>query len=309
MRTARPARLLAVIAAPALALGLVAAPAASPAGAATRHYREYVALGDSFSADVFTTLPPVTSGVPIGCAQSRTDYPHQVAKALKVQTFRDATCGSATTEHMTKPQSVPLGNPNPPQFKRLTKRTDLVTLGIGGNDIGLVGIAESCLSLLPTRSATSGCKATYTAGGVDKVTRAIAATAKKITKVVKGIRARSPKARIVLVNYLDAVPLDGSACWGLVAPITKTDMTWFAKKYQQMNAMIATVATRTHASLADTFTPTIGHDVCKGPGTRYVEGLVPLSVSNPLLLAFPFHPNQAGANAQAKAVIARIKRS
>ena len=88
--------------------------------------------------------------------------------------------------------------------------------------------------------------------------------------------------------------------WLAVAAITRIS---------SLSAMIATVAKRTRASLADTFTPTIGHDVCKGPGTRYVEGLVPLSVSNPLLLAFPFHPNQAGANAQAKAVIARIKRS
>lgn len=309
MRPARSARLLTALATGVLALGLTTGPLAASAGAQAAHrYTEYVALGDSFSADVFTALPPVTKGVPIGCAQSRTDYPHQVAAALKVRTFRDATCGSATTEHMTKSQSVPLGGPNAPQFSRLTKKTDLVTLGIGGNDIGLVGIAESCLSLSPTGSATSGCKAKYTAGGVDKVTKGIAAAAKKITKVVKGIRARSPKARVVLVNYLDAVPLDGSACWGLVAPITKTDMTWFAKKFQQMNAMIAGVAKKTHADLADTFTPTIGHDVCKAPGKRYVEGLVPLSISNPLLLAFPFHPNQAGANAQAKAVLAEIRR-
>ena len=204
---------------------------------------------------------------------------------------------------------MPVGSPNAPQFNRLTKKTDLVTLGIGGNDIGLVSIAESCLSPTPTSTVTSGCKAKYTVGGVDEVTKAVAATGTKITKVIAGIRKRSPKARIVLVNYLDAVPLDGNACWGLVAPITKVDPTWFAKKFQQMNAMIAGVAKKTHVDLADTFTPTIGHDVCKGPGTRYVEGLVPLSVSNPLVLAFPFHPNQAGADAQAKAVIARIKRS
>ena len=97
MRPAHSARLLAVIAAPALALGLVAAPLATSAGAATRHYSEYVALGDSFSADVFTSLIPQTKGVPLGCAQSGTDYPHQVAKALNVKTFRDATCGGATT--------------------------------------------------------------------------------------------------------------------------------------------------------------------------------------------------------------------
>lgn len=283
--------------------GLVAAPANA---ASTHRYTSYVALGDSYSADVLTSLPIVTDGVPIGCAQSESDYPHQVAGALGITDFKDATCGGATTKDMAAAQSVPLGGVNDPQFNRLSAKTDLVTIGIGGNDIGLVGIVESCMSLLPVDLPGQGCKAKYTAGGKDQVDELTAQAAPKVRAVVAAVKARAPHARIVLVNYLDAVPLNGSACWGAVAPVPKADMTWFAKKFVGMNTMLANVAKQTHVDLADTFTPTVGHDVCKAPSVRYVEGLVPLSVQNKWLAAFPFHPNQGGANAQTQAVVGAI---
>jgi len=45
---------------------------------------------------------------------------------------------------MTTPQSVPLGGMSPAQFDRLAPTTDLVTLGIGGNDAGLPGASSCC---------------------------------------------------------------------------------------------------------------------------------------------------------------------
>src|SRR5439155_9682548 len=107
-------------------------------------------------------------------------------------------------------QSLPLGGKNPPQFNRLTATTDLVTLGIGGNDVGLATDVEACLSLLPTGSV---CKKKFTAGGVDQIAEAIVATGPKIIAAIGGIRARSPLARILLVNYLNGIPANGKGCW------------------------------------------------------------------------------------------------
>jgi lysophospholipase L1-like esterase len=299
--------------------GLVLALAAAiAAGALTQAqagptYREYVALGDSWSADVFTSMPPTTQFAPIDCAQSDTNYPHQVAAVLGVKTFRDATCGSATTVEMTHPQSLPLGGTNPPQFDRLTRNTDLVTLAIGGNDIGLAGDVQACLSLVPTTvpgaPALLGgtCKAEFTAGGVDSIEQAIKATAPKIATVLRQIRQRSPRARILLVNYLNGIPVTGKGCWPIV-PAQDVDIAYLQEKFVHMNAMLAAVARSSRVQLVDTYTPTIGHDVCQVPTVRYVEGLVPVSVSNPLLAAFPFHPNAQGANAQTRAVLAALGR-
>ena len=75
------------------ALALPLAPL-TPAGAEGPHYNEYVALGDSWSADVVIAnlegLPDATYA-PIDCAQSKVNYPKLVAKALGVAKFADAS--------------------------------------------------------------------------------------------------------------------------------------------------------------------------------------------------------------------------
>ncbi|MFJ1763564.1 SGNH/GDSL hydrolase family protein [Amycolatopsis sp. NPDC088138] len=279
---------------------IAALAAAAPASASTS-YHEYVALGDSWTADVFVTLPPTTAYTPLDCAQSTSDYPHEVAGALGVETFRDASCGGATTTDFTQPQSLPLGGTNAPQFDRLTPTTDLVTVGIGGNDIGLASAVTKCLNLLPI----STCKAKFTAGGVDQLENAVNATAPKIANALQQIKQRSPNARILLVNYLAGLPASGKGCWPVI-PVADGDVAYLQAKFLQMNAMLARVAADNGVELVDTYTPTLGHDACQAPTVRYIEGLIPISVSNPLLLAFPFHPNGAGAAAQSEIVLGAV---
>jgi lysophospholipase L1-like esterase len=284
-------------------LAVIAALAvAAPASASTR-YHEYVALGDSWTADVFVTFPPTTTYTPLDCAQSTSDYPHEVAGALGVETFRDASCGGATTTDFTQPQSLPLGGTNAPQFDRLTPTTDLVTVGIGGNDIGLASAVTKCLNLLPV----STCKAKFTAGGVDQLENAVTATGPKIAKSLQQIKQRSPNARILLVNYLAGLPASGKGCWPVI-PVADGDVAYLQAKFLQMNAMLAQVAADNGVELVDTYSPTVGHDACQAPTVRYIEGLIPISVSNPLLLAFPFHPNGAGAAAQSEIVLEAVQR-
>ncbi|MEO9221947.1 MAG: hypothetical protein ABI251_09265, partial [Mycobacteriaceae bacterium] len=66
-----------------LALATVAPAAAVASASGAPGVTEYVALGDSFSADVsLVTLS--TEQVPLGCGQSSRNYPKQVAQALHV---------------------------------------------------------------------------------------------------------------------------------------------------------------------------------------------------------------------------------
>jgi len=48
---------------------------------------------------------------------------------------------------MTGPQSVPLGGTNPPPFNALSSADALVTVGIGGNDAGLIGVVEQFVEI------------------------------------------------------------------------------------------------------------------------------------------------------------------
>lgn len=272
-------------------------------------YRDYVALGDSYTADVLTTFPPTEQYVPLGCGQSATDYPHQLAKLLHVTTFFDASCGGATTANMTQPQNVVTGI-NPPQFSHLSAATDLVTIGIGGNDVGLVGDAESCLNVVPfpipgaPEVLGGSCAAQDNKGGVDQINQAILQAAPKIASTLAEIRQLAPNARILFVNYLDAVPVDGKGCWPIV-PVQNEDMAYFTQKFIEMNNMLDWMASISHVQVVDVYSATIGHDVCQAPTVRYVEGVIPFSL-NPPALNFPLHPNGAGAEAQTQAVYAAI---
>ncbi len=312
-RTRRLTAALALMASAALAVSSVAAPAGA-AKPAPKVYKEYVSLGDSWTADVVILNAqglPATEHAPIDCAQSRVNYPRLVAAALMTKTFRDASCGSATTQDFTKPQTgLPAGGTNPPQFDRLTKTTDLVTVGIGGNDAGIASAAMDCLNLLPNLGLGlpaplgGSCKEKLTAGGKDQLSAQIKAAEPKVVAALKAIHKKSPKARILAVNYLAAAPKTG--CYPYVQADNE-DMAYLYEKFNELNAMVKRAAKKGGAELADTYTPTIGHDVCQLPWVRFVESVIPLSVNAPAV-GIPLHPNSAGAEAQAKAVLAQIRK-
>jgi hypothetical protein len=268
---------------------LLAAPAA-PAGAATPG--RYVALGDSYTAG---PLIPIQSGTPLGCLRSDQDYPAEVQRALGFAQFADVSCSGADTGDMTQAQGVTPG-PNPPQFATLTWDTTVVTLGIGGNDIGFSSIIESCVTLNPFATP---CRDRYVVGGVDELAGRIQATAPKVAAVVQGIHERSPAATVFVVGYPTILPDTGFGCWPSL-PIGWGDVAYLRNTEKGLNAMLAQQATANGAVYVDTYGPSIGRDACRSAGTRWVEPLVP---ANP---AAPVHPNARGMDGIAAVVRAAI---
>jgi len=277
-------------------------------------FREYVSLGDSWTAAVKILDAnglPATKGVPLDCAQSQVNYPHLIAKAFKIRTFRDASCGSATSDHFYKPQKgLPLGGTNPPQFNRLTKKTDLVTVGIGGNDIGLAGSAIGCLNALAILGniplpvpATGGCAKDLTRGGVDVMSRNIKKAQPKIVKALRTIKRKAPKARVLVIDYLMIVPNHG--CWPLV-PATTPDVRYLRAKLMELNAMLRRAARQAKVEFVKTAPVAKGHELCKGMTKRYGE-ILGLTLNAPAI-GIPMHPNSAGAKAQSKVIIKYLRK-
>jgi hypothetical protein len=91
----------------------------------------------------------------------------------------------------------------------------------------------------------------------------------------------------------DILPTTGSGRWPVV-PISYGDVPYLRSVELSLNAMLASTAAAGGATYVDTYTPTVGHDVCKSSGTRWIEGLVPASP------AAPFHPNALGEQAMAR---------
>jgi lysophospholipase L1-like esterase len=264
--------------------------AASPALADDSTVHRYVALGDSYASGA--GVPDIVDET---CSRSDRNYPSLVNAALSPGDHKDVTCGGATTEHLNSGQFPSV----PPQLDALSSDTDLVTLTVGGNDIGFAGIIVRCVALGALNPLGAPCKASYTWTGHDELAATIEKTAPKISKALSDIRVRAPHAKILISGYPAILPDDGSNCPSVVS-IAKGDAPWLRDTHKRLNTMISEQAAEHGAVYVDTYSKSIGHDVCKPVGTRWLEPLITEE-------AAPFHPNAAGEKAMADAVAAAAR--
>jgi GDSL-like Lipase/Acylhydrolase family len=262
----------------------------------------YVALGDSYTAGPGITPPDLS--IP-GCIRSDANYPNLIAPDLGLPAFRDVSCSGAETEDMFATQNVDPNPDNPPQLDALDGNTQVVTLGIGGNDIGFTSIAETCVRLA-VESAFRGspCKDHFTAGGTDQLAGRIAALEADLARVLDAIESRSPEADVFVRSYPAILP-ETTALFELcqpTMPIAKGDVAYLRDEVQKrLNATVQRAALANGDHFVDMYAPSIGHDACKAPTVRWVEPLAPASD------AAPIHPNRLGMQGMADAMRAALR--
>ena len=222
----------------------------SPVAAPTR-YDEYVALGDSYTAAPL--VPPTDTSN--ACLRSGVNYPALVAQGMPGTALTDVSCSGAATENMTTPQRGMTGAV-PPQFDALRHGTDLVTIGLGGNDGGLFGsVLGGCTKLASSDPTGSPCTRRFegrTEATLDRIRSNLA-------DVVAGVRERSPKARVLLVGYPQIVPESGS-CDDL--PLAEGDYAFAREVNEDLNDAVQEAARDTDAEYVDVWGPSEGHDIC-----------------------------------------------
>lgn len=252
----------------------------------------YAALGDSYTA------APLLAGQdssPAGCLRSADDYPALVARALHPRSFANVSCYGASTYDMTHSQKTPV-QVNPPQLSAVSAADSLVTVQVGGDDIGFSRILTTCGELSLADPFGSPCRDHYT----DQLAQEISSTAPRVTALLDSIRQRAPHARILLIGYPAILPATGNGCWPWV-PIARGDVPYLRDTELRLNAMLAAAAARAGVGYVGTYDGTLGHDACQPSGVKWVEGLIPTS------LAVPMHPNAAGERAIARLIIAALR--
>ena len=118
---------------------------AAAATSSTTAGLEYVAMGDSYSAG-YGLLPLSPTSPATGCYQAEVDYPHLVATALGLD-LDDRSCAGAVTANIRDTPQVTGSGTAPVQSDALSASTDIVTVTIGGNDLGFASIAGYCVAL------------------------------------------------------------------------------------------------------------------------------------------------------------------
>lgn len=272
----RPRRVLvtAVTAAIALATTLVTivtagaatrAPGASvmvPAkvAAASRPPVRYVALGDSYSAG--TGAGPYSPGGR-SCERSANAYPQLWARQHTPASFTSVACAGATTATVLDHQ-----------LSALTSATTLVSLTVGGNDVGFSHVMETCVL-----EWNSACTDAVTSA--EKLVRTTLPA--QLDQVLRAIHTRAPQARIVLLGYPDLYDLARSpSCLG----IGTTKRTALNQGADALDQALSAAAARNGAAFADVRPDFAGHQICAG-GTGYLNAVTwPIDNS--------YHPTAAG---------------
>jgi lysophospholipase L1-like esterase len=243
---------------------------------------DYVAMGDSFSAGPFVGTMRTD---PEGCARSRDNYPAFLADWLDVASYTDVTCSGATTADLYARMRLFDGATTPPQLDAVSADTDLVTLGIGGNDFGIYDSLIRCQDGRTTACPVADLRADA---------RAVAG---RIEKAVRRISRAAPDAKVYVVGYPDILPTEGTCrAVGVAADVLGP----VAEIAVVLNASLEEGATEAGAAYVDVAAVSEGHDVC-AKGRAWVNG--PRFRAG---VAAPFHPKINGMRAVAAEVFRQV---
>ncbi len=273
-----------------------AAPATSPVSDVIEGDEpvDYVALGDSFSAGPLIQVQRLD---PLGCLRSTNNYPAFLAGYLGVASYVDVTCSGAETEDLrNREQTTIVPGPSPaPQVQALSAETDLVTIGIGGNDFGLFGsMISDCEAVAPSDPKGAPCRRHFTnRKGVDTKLRDAERIEKKVRKVLKAVERRAPDAEVYVVGYPRLLPQKGTC---KAVKFAAGDYRWGNKVEKRLNRSLKRAAKARGAAYLDLYPASRGHDACAG-SEAWINGstLKPLRAAN-------FHPFKRGMRGAAQEI-------
>ncbi len=266
-------------------------PKPDPGPGPTSAYTSYVAMGDSYVAGPGILPVDATSGA---CERSLGNWPRLLAKKLQVKSFHDASCSGATSGDIVTAR--PAAGQDDAQIDAVGPDTDLVTLGIGGNDENLFGKMLFSCAGGTAHNPPPSCPP-FADGELGEI---LGRTASRVTKALEDIRAKAPQARIILVGYLRLLPEPG----GCEVPGLAADRTGAAPAGQNaLEAALSEAAERAEVEYVSMSKLSVGHESCRGKNA-WVNGFQP----DPGDGAF-IHPNAAGMQSVATAVAATIERT
>ncbi|KEI45709.1 SGNH/GDSL hydrolase family protein [Saccharopolyspora rectivirgula] len=245
-------------AAAAVALALAGTITTAPAFADTNAAENYVALGDSYASGVGTREYFEDSG---DCKRSPKAYPQLWADAHDVSNFSFVACSGAVTDDV-----------NSEQLDALSSETTLVTISIGGNDIGFVDVITGCLL-----NTDEGC-ADKVAEAEEKARDELPA---KLEQTYANIRQAAPNAEVVVLGYPRLNDLGDCSIPGY----SEAKRERINEGADVLAEIIQEQASAAGFTFADTRAAFDGHGVCSDD--EWING-----PSSPL--AESFHPNTDG---------------
>ncbi len=246
--------------------------------------QSYVALGDSFAAMGGRDRP--LRGEPF-CLRSAGNYPELIDASVT-----DVTCQGAITNDLLHPRPVD-GGYLPAQLDALGADTTLVTLSIGGNDIGF-GEVAGCVRIRMDSAQAQDC-VDLLGPTIDTRTGQLPA---KLDQVFEEIHRRAVDAQVVVTGYLPLLRLGHCPELGAVSDV---DRQWTVALTTEINRIVTEAAHR-HDALFVLPDGAEDHSSCASPDMRWVD------IRGVDTDAHPLHLTSAGHEVMAVAVATALRR-
>jgi lysophospholipase L1-like esterase len=206
----------------------------SPAAAqSTVHY---VALGDSYSSGVGAGNYYSSSG---SCDRSPNAYSVLWDNANAPASYTSVACSGATTSTVISGQ-----------LSALSSATTLVSITVGGNDVGFSSVMETCVL-----DSTSSCVSAIQTAESEMSSQLPG----ELNSVLSDIAADAPSARVVVLDYPELYDLSqSSGCIGL----STTDRTDLNQAADELDGQIQAAAGRYGDAFGDVRPEFAGHEIC-----------------------------------------------
>jgi lysophospholipase L1-like esterase len=206
----------------------------------------------------------------------------------------DVTVSGATTATiLDTPQITVTDVSFPPQLHLLSESADLVTITAGGNDLGYAGsmLFTAWRHVHPDAPLTT-MMAPQFAGGIPAPTaKDIDDAAAGLVEIVQRVRARAPRAWVLLVDYLTVIGDDTAPGSGI--PFEPAEITAFHAIQTALEKAYVAAAARSGAELVAV--SAISRDHALGATEPWIAPFFPDLPTT----AGSFHPNAAGMTAVA----------
>ncbi len=260
----------------------------------------YVALGDSYASG--EGLPPLEF-----CHRSPHAYPALVQQSLRFSAFYFEACTGATTLELNHQAHLAW------QRRQLSGRTRLVTITIGGDDIGFSRLIEQCVLARIHRiiRPAVGCfEGKYGTANAARVARGLEVVRQNLPRVFSFIQEQAPDALVLVTNYPYVFPrqssIDCSKLYLFDVPVfghpafNADDVPALWRVIVRLNSTIFNAVEKMHSSqfqYVDVIPPFVGHDACEPTHSWFTPIYIRGSKQ-----AWSLHPTEAGQQALATRV-------
>ena len=254
---------------------------------------DYVALGDSYSAA--TGVLPLEVNAQPQCLRSERNYPSVIASRLGAR-LTDVSCGGADTFDYFSPQYDNV----PRQLDALNRRTDLVTMTIGGNNSGVFidSIVNCGVAAATTAGRGSPCKDRY---GNEPIRTLRQSTFPEVKQALRAVHRKAPNAEVAILSYPWIMP-KRVGCYPQM-PVARGDVPYLREIQRVLNRVVRRAADATGTTFVGLNRASNGHDACQEIGVRWIEPVV--LGTNPVIV----HPNALGSRRMAVRTIRVLNRS